>query len=166
MSKVIGFDELVRRLNAASAEVQQEVKDITGFYTTEIEIEAIRDAPGPGQMIAAEHGPESQVDISRGRGWTPISQAIGKTIDQSGYRGTVFVESSAGAIAAWVEFGTGQSAKSYLMTVPAEWRALAQRYYINGKGSILAQPYLLPAFMKNQLLYVKELKQILKNIKL
>lgn len=166
MTKITGFDQLVKSLNAASKDVQDEVKGITGFYLTEIELEAIREAPGPGQSIAAEHGPESQVDIARNRGWTPISQAIGKTIDPSGYKGSVFVESSAGAIAAWVEFGTGQSAKSYLMTVPAEWRALAQKYYINGKGSILAKPYLLPAFLKYQILYVNELKQVLKNIKL
>lgn len=161
------FAELVASINKYSAEVQEETKEIIAFHTSEMELEARRDAPGPGEMIGTENGPESEAIVRQSKsarpGTVPISQAIGSIDDASGYKGTVFVERSAGPIAAWVEFGTGQSAAYYLTTVPPEWKALAQKYYINGKGTILAKPYLLPAFFKHNVLVVKELKEMLKD---
>jgi len=149
-----------------STKFQTEVKEIIETNLGDIELEAIRDAPGPGDAIRTTFGTETQDKIARGRGWTPISQAIGYSIDPSGYKGRVFVERSAGEIAAWTEFGTGQSASTYLATVPPEWRSLAQLYYINGRGTIIAQPYLLPAFLKYQIQCVKDLKQALKDLRL
>lgn len=166
MAKNLSFKEFSDKLNKLSKDFQQEVKEITEFNLGEIELQAIRDAPGGGDQIKTQNGTESQTQIARGRSWTPISQAIGYSIDSSGYKGSVYVERSAGEIAAWVEFGTGQSASSYLATVPPEWKSLAQLYYINGKGTIVAQPYLLPAFLKYKLEYVKELKAALNRLSL
>ena len=166
MSNIVGFKEFADKLNKLSKDFQQEVKEITEFNLGEIELQAIRDAPGGGDQIRTQFGSESQSDIARGRNWTPISQAIGYSIDSSGYKGSVYVERSAGEIAAWVEFGTGQSASNYLATVPPEWKSLAQLYYINGKGTIIAQPYLLPAFLKYKIEYVKELKAALNRLSL
>lgn len=162
----MGFNELAARLNSMSTKFQNEVKGIVEFNAGQIEIEAIAEAPGPGDLIGTEDGFEYQDMIENGRNWTPISQAIGYSIDSTGYKATIFVEKSAGEIAAWVEFGTGQSAKTYLATVPAEWKAEAQKYYINGKGTILAKPYLLPAFLKYQIQMQKELKAALKSQKI
>lgn len=164
MAKNLSFKEFSDRLNKMSKDFQQEVKEITEFNLGEIELQAIRDAPGGGDQIRTQFGSESQSDIARGRNWTPISQAIGYSIDSSGYKGSVYVDSSAGEIAAYCEFGTGQSATSYLATVPPEWKSLAQLYYINGKGTIIAQPYLLPAFLKYKIEYVKELKAALNKL--
>jgi len=149
-----------------STKFQTEVKEIIETNLGDIELEAIRDAPGGGQPIKTTFGTESQEKIARGRGWTPISQAIGYSIDTSGYKGRVFVERSAGEIAAWVEFSTGQDAARYLATVPPEWRALAAQYIRNGRGTIIGQPYLLPAFLKYQIQCVKDLKAALKALKL
>lgn len=164
MSTTLNFKQFADKLNKLSKDFQQEVKEITEFNLGEIELQAIRYAPGGGDMIKTENGSESQSDIARGRSWIPISQAIGYSIDSSGYKGSVYVERSAGEIAAWVEFGTGQSASNYLATVPPEWKSLAQLYYINGKGTIIAQPYLLPAFLKYKIEYVKELKAALNKL--
>lgn len=160
------FGQLADKLNRMSESFQTEVKQLTEFHIGEIEMEAIRNAPGGGDQIATQNGSENQRDIARGRNWTPISQAIGYTIDSTGYKGSVFVDNSAGEIAAWVEFGTGQSAARYLVSVPREWRELARTYYVNGRGTILAQPYLLPAFMKHQKLYIKDLKEALKRMRI
>lgn len=166
MATNLNFKQFADKLNKLSIDFQQEVKEITEFNLGEIELQAIRDAPGPGDNIKTENGFEFQDMIANERNWTPISQAIGYSIDSSGYKGSVYVERSAGEIAAWVEFGTGQSAASYLATVPPEWKSLAQLYYINGKGTIVAQPYLLPAFLKYKLEYVKELKAALNRLSL
>lgn len=165
MSSVKGIESLIAKIQNMSTLVAQEVKEQVEYHTGEIEIEAIRNAPGGGDRIKTEFGSQSQDKIARGRNWVTISQAIGYKITDNGYTGTVFVERSAGEISAWVEFGTGQSASSYLSTVEPEWRAQAQRFYVNGKGTIINQPYLYPAYLKHRALFIKDLKQALKNIK-
>lgn len=160
----MNFKQFADKLNKLSKDFQQEVKEITEYNLGEIELQAIRDAPSGGDQIKTQTGSESLEKIARGRSFTPISQAIGYSIDPSGYKGSVYVERSIGEVAAWVEFGTGQSAATYLATVPKEWKSLAQLYYINGKGTIIAQPYLLPAFLKYKIEYVKELKAALNRL--
>lgn len=147
-----------------SAAIQLRVKEIVEVNTGDMEMEAIRNAPGPGAMVATEHGPVSESDIRNGR-WTPISQAIGYRIENSGYTGKVFVERSAGDIAAWCEFGTGQSAATYLATVPSKWREIAARYIRNKRGTIVNQPYMLPAFYKYSVIFRKQLKEALRNVR-
>jgi len=157
------FTQFAAKLRAAAAKFETDVKEAVEFNIGEMELQAIRDAPGGGDPIRTQNGTESQSDIARGRSWTPISQAIGYTLINNGLKATLYVEKSAGPIAIWTEMGTGQSASSYLATVPNEWRALAQRYYINGKGTIVNQPYILPAFMKYKEEFIKDLKDVIKN---
>ena len=50
-----------------------------------------------------------------------------------------------------MEFGTGLSAREILSnpTYTEEVRSLARTYFRNGKGRIIGQPYLMPAFFRN-----------------
>lgn len=162
-TQVNGFADFANRMQRMSQKVQTEVKEAIEFYAGEIELEAIRNAPGGGDQIATQRGSEALASIVNGRGWTPVSQAIGYKVTNNGFSAEIFVEKSAGDVAIWVEMGTGQDAKRYLATVPPEWAAEARRYYINGRGTILARPYLLPAFLRNKTLMIEELKDILKN---
>jgi len=166
MSKVSGLGDLIDKLIKADKRFEQEVKEIVAFNTSEMELEAIRLAPSPGEDILTQFGTESQTDIARGRGWRPISQEIGSFESKDGLSGTVFVNDGAGEIAAWVEFGTGQSAKTYLATVPKEWREIAAGYIRTKRGTILNQPYLLPAWYKQKIVFLKELETLVKNFKL
>ena len=167
-SQARGFQEMVSRLNNYSNKVQEEVKNLTEYYLGEIETQAIAAAPSGGDKIMTENGPirQDQIGDKRRGAFVPINQAIGLTLDRSGYKGSVYVEKSAGDIAVYVEMGTGQSAKSYLATVPQYWKAIAQRYYINGQGTIIAKPYMLPAFFKYSILFKKELKEVFKAVRL
>jgi hypothetical protein len=157
------FSQFAVSLRSAALAFEKEVKEIVEINIGDLEMEAIRNAPGGGDLIRTQHGPESQQDIARGRSWVPISQAIGYKLTNRGLTGTVFVERSAGELAAYVEFSTGQDAARYLSTVPPEWRAVAQRYYINGRGTIIGKPYMLPAFMKYKEQFVKDLKAAIQN---
>lgn len=167
-NNVRGFNELAARLNSMSTKFQNEVKGIVEFNAGQIERQAIADAPGPGDRIKVEGGSirQEQIADKRRGSFTPISQAIGYSIDPTGYKATIFVERSAGEISVYIEMGTGQSARTYLATVPPEWKALAQKFYIDGKGRILNSPYLLPAYMRYQIQMQKELKQAMKNLKI
>lgn len=156
------FDKWIKKLNKLAEPVREEVKEILEFHVSQISLEAIRAAPGAGSLIDTKGGPTSVRDLKNGDTFTPIAQAIGYKIENEGYSGTVYVDKSAGPVAAWVEFGTGQSAKSYLATVAPEWKSLAQTFYINGKGTIIAQPYLYPAYLKHRILMIKEIKEAIK----
>lgn len=168
MARNTNINGLASLLNAYSQKMQTEVKEIVEYHTGEIETAAIRDAPGPGDPIKTQHGNirQDQIADKRRGNFVAISQAIGYTIDTSGYKGTVYVERSAGEIAAYCEFGTGQSAASYLSNTPAEWRSLAQRFYVDGQGTIINQPYLLPNFLRQKPKFIQDLKDLAKNTKI
>lgn len=163
MAQNLNFSQFATKLRTAATAFEKEVKEVVELNTGDMEMEAIRNAPGGGDLIRTQHGSENQQGIARGRSWVPISQAIGYKLSNNGFTGTVFVERSAGELAAWVEFGTGQSATSYLATVPAEWKATASRFFITGRGTIINQPYMLPAFMKYKEQFVKDLKAAIQN---
>lgn len=163
MAQNLNFSQFATKLRAAATAFEKEVKEVVELNTGDMEMEAIKNAPGGGDLIRTQHGSENQQDIARGRSWVPISQAIGYKLSNNGFTGTVFVERSAGELAAWVEFSTGQDAARYLSTVPVEWRAVAAKFYRNGKGSIIGQPYMLPAFMKYKEQFVKDLKAAIQN---
>lgn len=139
----------------------QEVKELVEVTLGDIEMDAIRKAPGPGDKIMTDYGPESQEDIRRGNSWTPISQAIGYKVNSGGLSGEVFVEKSAGEIAIFTEVGTGHSAREYLSDKPASWKAMAMLYYVNGEGTIIDQPYMLPAVLRAEIQFKKEMRQLL-----
>lgn len=64
--------------------------------------------------------------------------------------------------AAYVEFGTGPYAASYVPSLEPEWQAIARQFFVNGKGRMHAQPYLHPAIEKNLLLLKDNLKSLFK----
>lgn len=62
-----------------------------------------------------------------------------------GYR--IWVD--AGKMGAYIEFGTGEFAKSTLAAYNEEWRALAYNFFVNGEGKLPARPYMYPSWVKN-----------------
>lgn len=163
MSRVTGQNSVNQWLQSRLAEFTAELKEAVEVNTGDMEMQAIRNAPGAGDLIENDYGDrETLSSISNGRNWVPISQAIGYKITETGLKGTVFVEKSAGDVAAWVEFGTGQSARSYLATVEPEWREEARKYYVNGFGTIINKPYLYPAYIKYRTEFLKEVKELVK----
>lgn len=60
--------------------------------------------------------------------------------------------------AAYLEFGTGQFAASYVSTLPTDLQEYAMTFFVNGKGHLPARPHIIPGFNRA----VKELKENLK----
>ena len=167
MAKVFrNFGEMSAALKKVTEDFTKEAGGLVEYNLGELELQAIRTAPGPSEPIQTTHGPESQSDIARGRNWVPISQAIGYYLDvpSKGLKGTVFVDIAAGPISIWTEFGTGPSASYYVNTLPPEFQSVARKYFINGRGSIIVQPYLIPAFFKYSVQFKKEMAEAVKNI--
>lgn len=89
-------------------------------------------------------------------------------VDEGKLKGSIFQEpgrlsSTVGAsvdYAAYVEFGTGRFAAAHVPTLPKEWQDLALTFFVNGKGTLPAHPFLYPAVNVASDLLLKELKEI------
>ena len=78
--------------------------------------------------------------------------------DTAGLIGSISVEqddkSSSVIVAApysgYAEFGTGPFAKEYVATLPDEWKAEAQKFFVNGKGKGAPHPFFYPSVLQHQ----------------
>lgn len=133
---VKGLDAALKDLDKQSDIVIEAVKDILASTATDIELEAIRNAPSVWQGQPLN-----------------IKQRIDKVVKEGGLNWRVGVQSGDPVfeIEAWLEFGTGLSAREILSNpqYTQEVRDIARRFYRNGKGRIIGQPYLMPAFFRN-----------------
>jgi hypothetical protein len=142
---VKGLDAALRDLNKQEDVVIEAVKDILSSTATDIEIEAIRNAPSSweGQPLN-------------------IKQRIDKVAENNGLAWRVGVQSGDPVfeIEAWLEFGTGLSAREILSNpqYTQEVRDIARSFYRNGRGRIIGQPYLMPAFFRNTANLVQDIE--------
>jgi hypothetical protein len=139
--KVKGLDKALKDLDKKEQIVIDAVKDILENTATNIEIEATRNAPNSYQIGNAT------INLSF------IRQKIDKKVFENGLLWNVglSVPTSGEQWEAWMEFGTGLSAEQILKnpTYSEEVRTLARTYFRNGKGRIIGQPYIMPAFFRN-----------------
>ena len=155
---VQGLQTTLKALRTYSTTVQEKVKDSVEQVTIDIEREAMRKAPASKKPIKTKYGFQKNT--------TGINQYIYSKIKNNGFTGEVGVEAGASKMAAYLEFGTGSSAAVYVPSLPVEWQQIARTYYINGKGTILAQPFLLPSYFEKAPNLNKKIRAILKNTKL
>jgi hypothetical protein len=140
MARVIisGLSQVKKKLADYSKKVQDEVKLQVLDSSTAIEINAQNKAP------------------------IGIKGLIDKVVKNNGYASEIGVQSSTN-IPVYIEFGTGESAASYVPTLPREIQEYARQFYENGQGTMKKQPYLIPSFLAESPIFISELKKILKN---
>jgi hypothetical protein len=151
--KVIGLDKALADLDKKGDAVIEAVKDALSSAATDIEIDAIRNAPSQWNGLPLN-----------------IKQRIDKVADDGGLSWKVGIQSGDPVfeIEAWLEFGTGLSAKQILSNpvYTQEVRDIARRFYRNGQGRIVGRPYLMPSFFKNTANLVSDIEaEIKKDIK-
>ena len=139
--KVKGLDEAKRDLFIKRQLIVDAVKDTLQSTATDIEFEATLNAPNSYQIGNAS------INLSF------IAQKINKKSFDNGLFWNIGLDvpSTGEQWEAWMEFGTGLSARDILSNpqYSAEVREIARRFYRNGKGRIIGDPYLMPAFYRN-----------------
>lgn len=147
---VKGLDKALADLNTKSDAVIDAVKETLASAATDIEIQAIRNAPSTWNGLSLN-----------------IKQRIDKVSENNGLAWKVGVQSGDPVfeIEAWLEFGTGLSAKEILANpqYTQEVRDVARQFYRNGQGRIIGRPYLMPAFFANTANLVQEIEEQIKN---
>jgi hypothetical protein len=133
---VKGLDEALAYVQKKEIAMIEAVKDVLANTAADVEIQAIASAPSQWEGVPLN-----------------IKQKIDKKSSNNGllWQVGVDVPSSGEQWEAWMEFGTGLSAREILSNpqYSQEVRTLAKTYYRNGQGRIIGQPYLMPAFFKN-----------------
>lgn len=149
--KIKGLDKALADIDKKGDAVIEAVKKKLSDIATDIEIEATRNAPSSYQIG------DASINLSF------IKQKINKkTIENGlGFNVGLDVPSSGEQWEAWMEFGTGLSAREILSNpeYTSEVRNIARRFYRNGKGRIIGQPYLMPAFFRNTANLVNEIEE-------
>jgi hypothetical protein len=146
---VKGLDKALADLDKKGDAVIDAVKDALAMAATDIEIEAIRNAPSQFEGLPLN-----------------IKQRIDKVVENNGLGWRVGIQAGDPnfEIEAWLEFGTGLSAREILSNpqYTQEVRDIARRFYRNGRGRIIGQPYLMPAFFRNTANLVQEIEEEIK----
>lgn len=155
---ISGADKLIKRLGTISKELEIDIKDIVEEVTLLIERQAIANAPVAGQELPTKYGSQ--------RNQTGINQLIGARFENNGFIGTVFVSASAGNLPIYIEFGTGSSAAGYVPSLPDWAQEIARKYFVNGRGTLIKQPYLLPAYFQHSPELYRKLKELVKRQKI
>lgn len=155
---ISGADKLIKRLGVISKQLEIDIKDIVEEVTLAIERQAINNAPVAGEQLATTYGTQKNL--------TGINQLIGARFENNGFIGTVFVSASAGNLPIYIEFGTGSSAAGYVPSLPDWAQEIARRYFVNGRGTLIKQPYLLPAYFQHSPELYRKLKELVKRQKI
>ena len=138
---VKGLDKAISDLDRKNQAIVDAVKDTLSISATAIEVEATRNAPSSYQIG------DASINLSF------IKQKINKKVSNNGLYWNVGLDvpSSGEQWEAWMEFGTGLSAREILSNpqYSQEVRTIAKTFYRNGQGRIIGQPYLMPAFYRN-----------------
>lgn len=119
---VAGFRQIQTTLRRIERNVEKEVKSTLLEFAKKIYSEAMSKLPEGAKYLKASFAIET---------------------GDNGYRVTIY---SGEEMAAYVEFGTGFYAKTYLSGQPLEMKVEAIKFFVNGKGKMPARPYLFPAF--------------------
>jgi HK97 gp10 family phage protein len=136
--KIRGITSVTARFQRLSKQAELQVKSSVVRNTDQIYAEAVANVP-----VLDGH--------LRGSGNTSYSD--------NQLTGIVAFGGNAAPYAPYVEFGTGSG-----VVIPQGFNAFAMQFYVNGKGTMKAQPYLIPAFIKYKKVFLNDMKRIAKNI--
>jgi hypothetical protein len=133
---VKGLDQALAYIKKKETAMIEAVKDVLANTATDVEKQAIASAPTQWEGYPLN-----------------IKQKIDKKSSNNGllWQVGIDVPTTGEQWEAWMEFGTGLSAEQILKnpTYSEEVITLARTYFRNGKGRIIGEPYLMPAFYRN-----------------
>lgn len=148
--KVKGLAQALKDIERKGEEAQKAVIAVLSDTATEIELDAENNAPYEIEGVVLN-----------------IKQRIDKIPTDGGLKWTVGIQGTKD-FDAYVEFGTGQSARQILYGpgYTKEMREIAIQFKKKRDGVLIGSPFLFPAFIRHTANLVEEIKkEIAKNVK-
>lgn len=146
-----GVKSLISKLNKVDRKVTRKADDLIAAAAVKTAgVAKMRLQPHP------EDGAKLSADIAA------VRQSINFEFDVDTHTGSVFAGNVTGDhMAAYLAFGTGDSAKDFLSTVPEPFPKMAMQFWKNGKGTLKVHDYFVGAYLQEG----EKLKDKLKNLK-
>jgi hypothetical protein len=141
--KVKGLDQALKGIERKGEAIQRAVIEVLADTASAIDFDAKTNAP---------------YELIEGRPLGTKQKIRTVPINQFNYKVEI---RDAQDFDAYAEFGTGQDARE-ILNGPGytdEMRAMARQFLKNGRGTLIGQPFLFPAFLKNTANLVDDLKQ-------
>lgn len=148
--KVIGLTSFIADINKYKEDTIGKIKGVIEDTAKDIEIEARRDAP---TFLVKADGTYGNTNLG-------IGQMIDTVFLDRGLTAKVGIQGEE-PLPAYMEFGTGLSAKEILAPYPDWVKKIAMEFYVNGRGTLRGKPFLYPAVLKAQLQFEKDIKEVL-----
>lgn len=110
-------------------------------------------------MATLRYDPNYEVD--------PRFIKVSKAFRDRGLTGEVSVDGAKAEggngndMAAYIEFGTGLSAREILAPYPQWVKDIAMKFYVNGLGTLVGKPYLYNNFLRHEATFRKNLKELI-----
>lgn len=144
--QVKGLKEALKNIESKSEAIQKEVIQVLSDTADIIEIDAKNNAPFAIEGV--ELGLKDRITKKPERGGLYWNIGINATQDYDAY----------------VEFSTGLDARQVLNSkgYTPEMRAIAERFYKNGQGTLRGKPFLFPAYIRHTANLVEEIKKAIK----
>ena len=136
--KIRGTSQVLNRLKRVSSQATLQTKSAVVRNTDQIYAQALSNVPVLDGYL-------------RGSGNTSYKD--------NQLTGIVAFGGNAAPYAPYVEFGTGSG-----VNVPQGFSDYAMQFYVNGKGRMKAQPFLIPAYLKYRKVFLSDMRKIAKNI--
>ena len=131
----VGLKETIAKRGDAGEDIKKEIDFAIGVNTEAMATEAKQRAP---------------VDTGRLRGSisaNKVQDYLYELVAQVDY-------------AAYLEFGTGDYAATYVKSIDPEWEQLAAQFIKTGDGKLKERPYLYPSYKRVLPILYKDLEQI------
>ena len=136
--KIRGITSVTARFQRLSKQAELQVKSSVVRNTDQIYAQAVANVPVQDGHL-------------RGSGNT--------SYQDNQLTGIVAFGGNAAPYAPYVEFGTGSG-----VNVPQGFSDYAMQFYVNGKGTMKEQPFLIPAYLKYKKVFLSDMRKIAKNI--
>lgn len=126
MAKIKGLDKAVKQLNSFPSELDKLVKSTILKYAKLILNDAMSKLPAGASSIRSSYHIE---------------------VLDNGYTVKIYTDDE---LAAYIEFGTGDFASTYLSSQPKEVSEQAIKFFVSGDGTMPARPYLFPSYYSHK----------------
>lgn len=144
------LSELSKALKMYDKATIKEIKEKVGDYASDLQQRAQRTLDGYNKGQVESVNFIQLTVVSKDNGLTAVVGVPSVGTDKKSW------------LPAYIEFGTGLSAKSILAPYPEEVKQTAMQFFINGRGTLIGHPYLFNNYQIVVTEFTKELNTFLK----
>lgn len=145
------FSTVLASITSLEKEVVDAISDAVKENIDAMESDVKVNAPRAGDVTPTTSGPGKTVDYN-------IASYTYKQFANRGMDAEFGITGEAEPLSAFINFGTGSDAKSYVPTLSSQWQRIAMEFYKNGKGTIIHQPFFTNAWFRVKDKIVKDMQ--------